>query len=674
MEMRTMQGRINNKKQSLRLAWRIGLPHYETDEAFANLLQFVRQQRRIIDELALFETITHHQYIPLDIYARRMELAAGRMDALRKAGVASVGVNVLCTIGHINEAWSYMPPLPYPGMVGHDGSVSKGCACPNTPEMRKYVRAKYELVARARPEFIWVDDDIRVHHHGVAWGCFCETCLQMFSQKAGQSFRRETLVKALNDPAQTALRQAWIQQNIATIESLLTDVSAAVKEVDPGIGMGLMTNGPAWTTYSGMGFARWFPALRATKARPGGGFYSDAVPGEMLRKNMDCGWQRAALPVEVQDIQYEVENFPYQILKKSASALINECTLALAQGHNGIAFNLNALTVAYEDFLPLIQDLPSLRPLWEKWTAHAAGLPTAGLWPAWSPQLMAKRVVRPGEDWFGGSGAYDITRPLILSEIGLPLAVDRPGCGTILSGRVAEVFSTEELKEMLAQGVVMDSTALEVLTQRRLAYLTGVRIGRRTDNGMRERFTDDKANGPFAGHVRDARIEFWGDAKGMGDVLVPTAKGVRRLATLEDYFGRQQGACLTAFENSLGGRVVVMGYAPWIFLHSVAKRQQLQNVADWVSRGRLPVRVDEPVRLTPVVRMSADGRRVAILLLNAGMDAIPAATVHMRSRVARVRLLAPGEKDRTITIQREKTGGVLTLRDIPAWGFRMILA
>ena len=145
------------------------------------------------------------------------------------------------------------------------------------------------------------------------------------------------------------------------------------------------------------------------------------------------------------------------------------------------------------------------------------------------------------------------------------------------------------------------------------------------------------------------------------------------LADLEDYFGRQQGACLTAYENSHGGRVVVMGYAPWIFLHSVAKRQQLQNVADWVSRGRLPVRVDEPVRLVPVVRMSADGRRLAILLLNAGMDAIPTATVHLRSRATRVRLLAPEAKDRPVTLQREKTGGVLTLRNIPAWGFRMIL-
>ena len=51
----------------------------------------------------------------------------------------------------------------------------------DTPEMRAYVRAKYELVAKACPDFIWVDDDIRMHHHGVAFGCFCPTCLAQFA-------------------------------------------------------------------------------------------------------------------------------------------------------------------------------------------------------------------------------------------------------------------------------------------------------------------------------------------------------------------------------------------------------------------------------------------------------------------------------------------------------------
>lgn len=87
---------------------------------------------------------------------------------------------------------------------------------------------------------------------------------------------------------------------------------------------------------------------------------------------------------------------------------------------------------------------------------------------------------------------------------------------------------------------------------------------------------------------------------------------------------------MTAFENELGGRVVVMGYAQWIFLHSVGKRLQLQNVADWISRDTMPVRVDETVSLVSVARVAADRQRGAVMLLNTGYDLIPEATVHLR--------------------------------------------
>ncbi len=659
-------------REKLTLSWRIALPHWETDQAFHRLLALARECRPVVDEIALFETFTHHLYIPLDVYARRMEMASRRLTDCRDAGIPSAGINVLCTIGHINEGWSYMPPLPFQAMVGLDGAVSTGCACPNTPEMRAYVQAKYRLVAAARPDFVWVDDDIRMHHHGVAWGCFCPTCLGLFAARAARAYSRQELAEAFDDPAQGPLRALWVEQNTASLESLLSDVARAVREVDPGIAIGKMSCGPAWTTYSGQALDRWFGALGATKARPGGGFYSDANPLEMYHKAIGCGWQRTALPAAIADVQYELENFPYQRLKKSGTAMVNECSLALAYGLNGVAFNMLAL--AYEDFLPLLDRIPPVRPLWEKWVAHAADLPTVGLWPAWSNQLMARRSVRHGERWLAWNPQYDIARPLVLGEIGLPIAVDAPACGIVLSGRVAEAFSDADLRSMLAGGVLMDSTALSVLTERGLDHLTGVRLARRLDNGLMERFTDDELNGTASGQLRDARIEFWGDAKGMGDVLEPVAPGVRVLTTLEDYFYRPQGPGMTAFENELGGRVVVMGYAPWIFVHSVGKRLQLQNVADWISRDLMPLRIEQTVPLISVVRLSADRQRGAVMLLNAGMDEIPEATIHLRFKAADARLLTVGHEDRALELQPEPDGARVTLRNLPPWSLQVILA
>ena len=121
------------------------------------------------------------------------------------------------------------------------------------------------------------------------------------------------------------------------------------------------------------------------------------------------------------------------------------------------------------------------------------------------------------------------------------------------------------------------------------------------------------------------------------------------------------------------GRVVVTGYAPWIFLHSIGKRLQLQNVADWISRDALPARVVETVPLVSVVRLSADRKRGAVMLLNAGMDPIPEATVHLRMQSEQVRCMAPGRPCTALPAEPVADGHLVALRNIEPWDMRMVL-
>ena len=82
--------------------------------------------------------------------------------------------------------------------------------------------------------------------------------------------------------------------------------------------------------------------------------------------------------------------------------------------------------VRYRTSLPPTRSSFAAQPLLlQALVEHARDLPTAGLWPAWTPRLMAERMVRPGEDWFAPCGWYDTTRAYILAEIGLPLPNDR---------------------------------------------------------------------------------------------------------------------------------------------------------------------------------------------------------------------------------------------------------
>lgn len=659
---------MNQNPSAVRLSWRASLPKYEQDAAFERMLAFVKEYATVVDEVALFDSVTHHLYIPLADYGPRMELVHQRMDALRDAGVSSVGINVLTTLGHINEAWDTMPRLPFQPMIGHDGSVSTGCACPNSEGLREYVRGKYTLAAQAGPDFIWVDDDIRMQNHGVAYACFCPICLQQFAQLTGRTYTREQLVQALSDPECADVRQAWVELNIRSIESLMGEVEQAIHRVNPNIVTGLMTAGPGWTTYSGMAFERWMRALKATKMRPGGGFYSDASRLEILDKAFDVGRQRAAKPASITDCQYELEDFPYQSLKKSATSVMHEGTMALASGLNGIAFNaLGMWEGALDDFVPIARQAQQVRPMWEALVQHCQDLPTAGLWVTWTPQLMARRKVYAGENWFASDRRYEFTRAHVLTQIGLPLTAEAvPSGASVLFGRVIEAFDDDELRAMLARGVLMDSEALDVLTARGLGALAGVRITRRIDNGAMERFTEDALNGPHAAEVRDARIEFWGDARGMADVLAPIAPGVRVLATMEDYFRRPIGPCVTAYENELGGRVVVCGYAPWMFVHSSAKCTQLQNAADWITHEKLPVRIDETLPISPIVRANEAATRGALVLLHHGLESVERATLHVRAACKDVRMVTPAGVQPLQAIP-EPGGWRITLEHLQPW-------
>jgi hypothetical protein len=107
------------------------------------------------------------------------------MPQLKQAGYKA-GINVLWTLGHSNVPGIRNANVRFQPMVGHDGSVSDACACPNDPAYRDYLRQKYRAAALAKPEFIWVDDDFRSSHHGRD---------------------RAELVRQLNAPANAALRR-----------------------------------------------------------------------------------------------------------------------------------------------------------------------------------------------------------------------------------------------------------------------------------------------------------------------------------------------------------------------------------------------------------------------------------------------------------------------------------
>ncbi|MDR1901118.1 MAG: hypothetical protein LBQ88_02380, partial [Treponema sp.] len=205
-------------------AYRIGYMRYRTDEEFEKLKDFVVRHSEVIDELALFCEFSHHGYFPPEWWVELGQVLTGRISALKALGIPSVGLNVLCTIGHLNEAWDVLPKPPLGTMIGADGQSTPSCLCPNAPGFAEYITGKYKALAVSNPDFIWLDDDIRMDHHGVAYPCYCPHCLKKFNEASEGVYTRETLTAALNSPEGNGVRKAWT----AFLDDTLTALCAMI--------------------------------------------------------------------------------------------------------------------------------------------------------------------------------------------------------------------------------------------------------------------------------------------------------------------------------------------------------------------------------------------------------------------------------------------------------------
>jgi hypothetical protein len=483
------------------------------------------------------------------------------------------------------------------------------------------------MTARSSPDFIWVDDDVRLMGHmPIGPTCFCDRCVSNFSDQIGRQFDRPALVRALND-GDLALRRCWLEHNREMLSNLFKIVEETVHGASPGLPLGFMTGDRFLEGYP---FDRLAEALAGdgrseVRWRPGGGFYWDDELMGMVGKAHDVGRQVSALPNGVRVIQSEIENFPYQILKKSVRTTMLESVAHLAAGATGLAFNVLTMNPeSLHEFRPFIKSISRARPFFEE-LGELGRRPTAGIFPAWNANLF----VANGSDgsWFEGRSVHrDLQRQYVLSEVGLPICYGPAGaCVTTLSGSTVRAFTRKELLEILHGGLFMDAEALSFLEDRGLGEHTGVRIEKVVEKDAIERFTDDQLNGSYAGRQRDCRQSFWHDS---AHVLGPLEDGTRMLSEIIDYGNEYMGGCMSAYENDLGGRVVVSGYSPWFMIHNLSKTEQMKTVFLWLSRDRLPAMAESYAK---IVIWARGLENPSLILLNASLDPVESPIIRVLS-------------------------------------------
>lgn len=660
------------------VAFRILPGQWLTDARFRALLDFFGKYPDTADELAFFTSGTHPP-LPLAEMLRRAERLAKLMQQVRQAGMAA-GINILATMGHHEENLEGSLNEPWQRVMDPQGRTCRGSFCPAGAEWLDYVRKVYTGLAGAGPDFIWIDDDVRLLGHlPVGFTCFCEPCVRRFSAETGRNFTRETLIEAFSSGSREdrlRWRRAWLDHNRATINNLFRVIEQTVHELKPGLPLGFMTGD---RFYEGYDFANWARTLAGpqhseVRWRPGGGFYSEASLAGLVEKAHDIGRQVSQLPAEIKVIQSEIENFPYDLLRKSAETTVIEAAAYMAAGTTGSAFNvLSQRPDPLDEYEPMLRRIHRAKDFYTALQEELGRSSVVGLWPAWNRDLLIAGNVEGG--WPNYDAVGDLRgKGYVLGEIGVPLCYGRNGaCAAILAGASVFAFRRAELQQMFSGGVLMDISAWQALDRLGLADWTGVRLGRRHERDTIEVLTDHPINGKFAGYSRDCRQSFWRED---AYVLEPRSPGkVGTLARLSDYLDHDLGPTMTAFENDLGGRVCVMGYYPWSQMHHLAKATQMKAVSAWLSRDRLPVVLESFARVHLWIRESAPGR-VACVLLNGSLDPQPSVTLRFKEPFRKFRWVGfDGRATRLTSLHPTETGNVrVNTPELKAWSVNLITA
>ena len=659
------------------VSFRIGMGQSMSDARFNELLALFDKYPGVTDEVTFFTTYSHGVQKP-ELFKERVEILGKRIAQAKQRGYRS-GFNILCVMGHHNENLpnSIVDPEKYTQVTDINGATSQGSLCPNDPDLVEQMLWRMQLMLDQKPDYIWLDDDIRLAGHmPVNLTCFCDNCLKKFEQETGRKWTREEIRAAADSGTleeKLAFRKKMLQHNRDTINRLFEALGGYIHEKDPGMTLGFMTGDRFWEGYD---FARWGDTLSGkTKApvmwRPGGGYYEDSGTGNLVDKSHAIGRQVSKLADHVVSIQSEIENFPYQRLKKARNIVALEAAQQIAAGCTGAAFNvLGQYDEPLDEFEPLVARLHRVRPFLDTMVRHLGRLTPTGVNVVWNTDLYAA-VGLEGGTWF--SGGVPLTDDEMF-DIGLPCAYDGEAAQVFIPTRgVISILSDEEIRKILSKGVYLDGPALDLLNARGFGKLTGFKTKRIETVDRMTEFLPHPLNGPYAGRQCDNRQSFrwWMVPAYSFEKTDPKAES---LAKLLDYSWKPVDDCaMGVFENELGGRVCVQGYYPWTYLQNLSRSAQLKSVMRWLSKETLPGYVGSYHKTNLWVRKADDGK-LAAALTNASFDEALDVELLLRTNANKVRVW--NMDNESTVVESTGTDGPykkFTLPTIPPWEIRLIV-
>ncbi len=642
------------------------------DTRVKELLEFCREAG--VDAVQFYvNTQQGSYYLPARGAAEQMDwvkwMSETVVPAIRDAGI-SYQLNFQSLLGHASYGLDVRDQFGWEFLMNEYGEQTFGCPCPIGPRFRAIMGECLQMWASTKPDILWIDDDFRMHNHGMGskgldMYCFCENHLAQFAARTGKRYSREELRSEVLKPGVPSdLRLQWLDFLGDTMVESASWIKEQVCAVSPDTRLALMTSDPDVHSAEGRKWPEMLKALcgdHPPMTRPPCGIYTETISGT---KELAVTYRLLEQSVSLLDnelgrgnVEYgpEVENTRYTTWSKSVACSKYMMTVGQLVGCNHITLAISDLdgSAILEEptSLPMLRDsrayLEALAALrLDEWDSEGVVFVS-------SPNAARSLPLQPDsamKDLAGRRSWDDMLLQCAIPAHYLPPAKAAQYDEVVVLDELgAWSLSDEELRSVLSHSALLDSGAARAACDRGFSDLVGAQIGEWMPFGvMAEKYVPEVLPGVFEIRVPHRGRRWREIAPGSGQVT----------SYLIDEMNRKHVAS-TIYENQLGGRVAVYAhvgdFTPAGLFASHARLRWLRSVLGWLSRDQFAVMSMVPHQCLTVVRKRGNEKLIALANLGADPLVNPEFRIHATQAPKTAQILGQSGEWREVELGCEVT-------------------
>lgn len=605
------------------------------EQEIKKLVQYCKKNK-IESCMICTESFDRHPYprtLP-ELQAYCEGLLGKTMSALRDEGIES-GINTIYDLGCGDYGMDLTSDsnfrfTPY---VDSHGYVAKGIASPLCPQWRSYFAQALHFFSKTQPDYIFIDDDFRLHNHLPAnFGSFDPLMIKAFNHRWSLSLDRQNLVqKIYSDYGPDSIREKWQIFCGEVMTETAEFIRRSIHAVNPQIEVGLMSSDPNVHSAEGRNWKTMTKAFMGKQKtfllRPMMGNYRQTDWRKIMITYLYPAFTLSRLDCPVRACS-EVESGQGGEFAKSE-------TMERAQHRLGILGGCQDITLNIYDFVgqplgenahydrALRKDYKLLKSLEE--ACRDTKLRGVSIWnhargSLMTPQVKQFEQIPPQMVW-----------EFVMSLQGYGVTYDHHDSVTAITGYAIQILSDKEIQKILKGKVLLDSSAAQALIERGFEEAIGVKITGKAhyNEGLG---VEEIVDPSLPIYRRQLAIRHMNPQT--YSYPLETVHGSREITTVWKHIGERFGAGMIWHQNKWGGRVVTitqdgqtgaLGFAEdggrtLCYYHPVRKKLY-DEVFQFLNQGVLPIQITQGVNLFPIRR---DGKNHSLLAVQSfSSDTIP---------------------------------------------------